>query len=256
MQLLGCTNLLALFFLCFGAASTAEAQTDEIQVYDAAIAPVGAFNLTIHNNFTPNGSRIAGFPGAIVPDKAINGVTEWAYGVAPWLETGLYFPLYSLTRNGGVTYNGLKLRALFVTPDAVKRRFFYGVNVEFSFNTAHWDERKYTSEVRPIVGAHLGRFDLIFNPIVDNSWRGLSRLNFLPATRVAIAVSEIYKLALEEYDDFGPISHFRTATQRTHQVFGVIDINTKWVGIEAGIGAGLSSASDRRVFKLIFTRDL
>ena len=33
------------------------AQTDEIQVYDAAIAEPGIFNLMIHTNFTPIGRR-------------------------------------------------------------------------------------------------------------------------------------------------------------------------------------------------------
>src|SRR5713226_10277012 len=77
--------------------TSVRAQTDEIQVYDAAIAPVGAFNLTVHNNFTPSGSAAPGFPGAVVPDKSLNGVAEWAYGAAPWFEAGLYFPLYTIT---------------------------------------------------------------------------------------------------------------------------------------------------------------
>jgi hypothetical protein len=245
-----------LTFLCLGSASAAFAQTDEIQVYDAAIAPTGAVNLTLHNNFTPSGSDTPAFRGAIVPNKAWNGVAEWAYGVAPWFEAGLYFPLYSITHGGSVLYDGMKLRALFVTPDAAKREFFYGVNFEFSFNTAHWDERTYTSEIRPIVGAHLGRFDLIFNPIVDNSWNGFSHLEFVPETRVALGLSEKYKIALEEYDDFGRISHFRSASGQTHQLFSVIDVNAGWFGIEAGIGAGLNKASDHRVFKLILTKDL
>jgi len=152
--------------------------------------------------------------------------------------------------------NGFKLRALFVTPDAVKRDVFYGVNFEFSFNTAHWDPRPYTSEIRGIVGAHVGKFDLIFNPIVDNSWNGFSRLEVVPETRVAMAVSEIYKLALEEYADFGTITHFLPATKQTHQLFGVIDVTTKAVGIELGVGAGLTSASDHWVLKLILSRDL
>jgi hypothetical protein len=234
----------------------ARAQTDEIQVYDASIAPVGAFNLTVHNNFTPRGSTTAAFPGGVVPDKAWNGVAEWAYGAAPWFEAGLYFPLYTRSRDGGVLYDGMKLRALIVTPDAVKRAFFYGVNFEFSFNTAHWDERTYTSEVRPIIGAHLGRFDLIFNPIVDNSWNGFSRLEFVPETRIAMGVSETLKVALEEYDDFGRLAHFLPADRQSHQLFAVIDLNTRWVGIEAGFGAGLTAASDHRVLKLILTRDL
>jgi hypothetical protein len=238
------------------ATAPANAQTDEIQVYDAAIAPQGAFNLTVHNNYTPSGSNVPAFPGGIVPDRSLNGVAEWAYGVAPWFEAGLYFPLYSLTRDDALLYNGFKLRALFVSPDAAKREFFYGVNFEFSFNTAHWDARKYTSEIRGIVGAHLGRFDLIFNPIVDNSWNGVSRLEFVPETRVAMALSETYKVALEEYDDFGSVSRFLPASRQSHQLFGVFDVNTKWVGIEAGLGAGFTRGSDHRVIKLILTRDL
>src|ERR1700690_1328333 len=232
------------------------AQTDEIQVYDAAIAPTGTFNLTVHNNFTPSGSEVPAFPGGIVPDKSLNGAAEWAYGVAPWFEAGLYLPLYSITRNQGVVYNGFKLRALFVTPEGDKGDFFYGVNFEFSFNTAHWDQRTYTSEIRPIVGAHVGRFDFIFNPIVDNSWNGAANLEFVPETRVAMAITQKYKIALEEYDDFGRVSHFLPASKQTHQLFGVLDVNTKWLNIETGVGRGLTSATDRWVLKLILSKDL
>jgi hypothetical protein len=242
-----------LFWL--GKPSSTRAQTDEIQVYDAAIAPTGAFNLTLHNNFTVSGNTTADFPGGIAPEHSLNGAAEWAYGIAPWFEGGLYLPLYSITRNGSVSYNGFKLRTLFVTPDAAKREFFYGVNLEFSFNAAHWDERAYTSEIRGIVGAHVGRFDFIFNPIVDNSWNGFSKLEFVPETRVAMALSEIYRVALEEYDDFGRVSHFLAAAKQSHQLFAVVDINSKLLSIEAGVGAGLTSASDHWVLKLILSRD-
>jgi hypothetical protein len=73
---------------------------------------------------------------------------------------------------------------------------------------------------------------------------------------LAVSLSEKYKIALEEYDDFGPISHFLPAGKQSHQLFAVIDVNTPWVGIEAGIGAGFTAASDHRVIKLILTRDL
>lgn len=237
-------------------ASIASAQTDEIQVYDAAIAPIGDFNLTVHNNYTPSGNSTPAYPGALASEHSLNGVAEWAYGVTPWFEAGLYLPLYSITRNGGVTYNGFKLRTLFVSPDATKREFFYGVNFEYSFNTQHWDQRAYTSEIRTIVGAHLGRFDLIVNPIVDNSWNGFDKLEFVPESRIAMALTERYKVALEEYDDFGHISHFLPASKQTHQLFGVLDINTKWIGIEAGVGAGLTSATDHWTVKLILSKDL
>ena len=234
----------------------ASAQTDEIQVYDAVIAPLGTFNLTLHDNFTPAGNKSPAFPGGIVDDKSLNGVAEWAYGGAPWFEAGLYFPLYTITHEGAVLYNGFKLRSLFVTPDAAQRDVFYGVNFEFSFNTAHWDQRTYTSEIRPIIGTHIGRFDLIFNPILDNSWNGFSKLEFMPETRVAMALSAQYKIALEEYDDFGSVSHLLPAAKQTHLLFGVVDVNTKMLGIEMGIGTGLNNASDHLVLKLILTHDL
>src|SRR3954463_2428458 len=75
------------------------AQTDEIQVYDGGLADVGKFNLTWHNNFTPKGVATPAFAGANVADKSFNGVTEWAYGVTPWFEAGLYLPLYSHDKN-------------------------------------------------------------------------------------------------------------------------------------------------------------
>jgi hypothetical protein len=145
---------------------------------------------------------------------------------------------------------------LFVSPDAANRDVFYGVNFEFSFNTAHWNERRYTSEIRPIIGTHVGRFDFIFNPIVDNSYTGFSSLEFVPATRVAMRLSDAFNVALEEYDDFGRVNHFLPASKQSHQLFSVVDIHTRGLDIEAGFGAGLTGASDHRVFKLILMKDL
>ena len=234
----------------------AHAQTDEIQVYNAEIAARGAFNLTLHDNYALNGRKSPDFPGAIVPNHALNGVAEWAYGVTEWFEAGLYLPLYSVGANGGVTYNGFKLRALFVEPDAANRRFFYGVNFEFSRNTAHWDQTPNTQEVRPIIGWHLGSVDLILNPILDNSWKGFSSLDFAPATRLAYNINKAWAIAAEEYDDFGPLRGFNPPPQQQHRLFGVFDFSGKPWSIEGGLGFGLTSATDHLTFKLILSRDL
>jgi hypothetical protein len=69
-------------------------------------------------------------------------------------------------------------------------------------------------------------------------------------------LSDTVKVALEEYDDFGRVSHFFPASKQSHQLFSVIDIHTHGLDIEAGLGAGLTSASDHRVFKLILIKDL
>ena len=116
---------------------TGSAQTDEIEVYDAEIAAPGKLNLMVHNNFTPDGRKTPAFPGGIIPDESLNGVPEWAYGVTDWFEQGLYLPLYSISKNRGATLNGIKLRELFVSPNAAERTFFYGCNFEFSYNPKH-----------------------------------------------------------------------------------------------------------------------
>jgi hypothetical protein len=240
---------------CLGWFARAHAQTDEIQVYDATIAAPGTFSLDWHNNYLASATSIPAVPGGIVSEHSINGVSEWAYGVTPWFEAGVYFPLYSLTADNSLLYNGLKLRALFVTPDAANREVFYGVNFEFSVNTAHWNERQLTSEIRPVIGMHAGRLDLIFNPIVDTDYTGLGNLEFMPATRIAMKVAGTAKIALEEYDDFGHISHFLPGARQSHQLVFVIDASTPWFDVEAGVGAGLTSASDHRVVKLILMKD-
>src|SRR5258708_39155413 len=82
-------------FGLFAAPAVTFAQTDEIQVYDGAIADKGKFNLMIHSNFTPSGRTSPNFPGGIIPNRSFNGAAEWPYGVTDWFEQGLYLPVYS-----------------------------------------------------------------------------------------------------------------------------------------------------------------
>jgi hypothetical protein len=233
------------------------AQTDEIQVYDAAIAEQGKFNLMLHNNFTPDGLRTPAFPGGVESNRALVGVAEWAYGVTNWFEQGLYLPLYSYSQNHGATYNGFKIRELFVNPHADERRFFYGVNFEFSVNQKQWDPRRFTSEVRPIVGWHLHPVDIILNPIVDTSYTGgLKSLDFAPAVRVAYNFSPKWAASVEEYADYGPLRQIYSAHEQFHQIWAVMNHTAKIVNIETGVGFGLTGASDRVTLKLMLSRDL
>jgi hypothetical protein len=233
------------------------AQTDEIQVYDAVIADQGKFNLMVHNNFTPSGAKTPAFPGAVISDRALVGVAEWAYGVTDWFEQGLYLPLYSYSKNDGMSYNGFKLRWLFVKPHAEEQKFFYGINFEFSINKRQWDPRHYTSEARPIIGWHLHPVDIIVNPIVDTAWTGgFKSLEFVPAIRVAYNFSPKWAAAVEEYADYGQFRQFYSAGQQVHQLYAVVDHSGKFLNVEAGVGFGLTSASDKVTIKLMLSRDL
>ena len=250
----------AIFVLAvlLGGPAAAFAQTDEIQVYDAAIADKGKFNLMIHSNFTPIGRKEADFPGGIIPDHSFNGTAEWAYGVTDWFEQGLYMPMYTIySRGHGGSINGFKIRELFVRPHADDHTFFYGANFEFSVNYTYWESRHITSEVRPIVGLHLHPIDLVFNPIVDTDYTGgFGNLEFVPATRIAYNVNKQYAAAIEEYADMGPLRKFLPGSQQFHEIWGVMDHSGKTWSIEAGVGVGVTPGADKLTFKFMISRDL
>lgn len=235
----------------------ASAQTDEIQVYDGGLADVGKFNLTLHQNFTPKGATQPSFPGGLVSNHAFVGVPEWAYGVTKFFEMGLYMPLYSVTSNQGATLNGFKVRTLFAVPKADERTFFYGVNFEFSWNAKQWDEKRYTNEIRPIVGWHLGGTDIIVNPILDNSYTGFGNLDFAPSVRVAHKFTKEWQFGLEEYGDYGHVNNFQPLHGQWQQLWFVADHTLKHgIDMEPGIGVGMTAASDKITLKLILSRDL
>ena len=234
----------------------AMAQGDEIQVYDGGLADVGVANLTVHNNFTPRGVQTPAFPGAIVSDKSLNGVPEWAYGVTDWFEAGLYMPLYSIDKHRGAVLDGFKIRTLFAVPHADDRRFVYGVNFEFSYNAKYWDQKRFSSEIRPIIGWHLHPLDIIVNPIFDTEYDGIKNLDFAPAERVAFSLSSSWAVSIEEYADYGLVRRLSGRGDQGHQIFVVVDHNARLLDIEAGVGFGVTGASDKVTLKLILSRDL
>lgn len=237
----------------------AGAVTDEIQVYTGDIEKEGVLGLTWHNNYTIDGLQSPAFAGGLVDNHAYSSVTEWAYGVTPWFEAGLYLPLYAHSDNQDWSFNGFKLRALFVQPDNEDKDFYYGLNFEFSWNQKLWDSQVNTGEIRPIIGWRFGedqRFSFTFNPIVDNNYKGFSRLEFVPATRLDYKIDDTWTIAAEEYDDFGQLRSFLPANQQFHQLWAVADYTGDPISVETGIGFGLTPYTDNLTVKLMFSGDL
>lgn len=232
----------------------AGAQADEIQVYTGELAAPREVSLTLHANYTPRGRTVADFAGGVVPQGSVNGALEWAYGVTEWFEAGAYLPVYSRTRDGTFKVDGVKARALFAVPHAETRSFFYGVNFELSYNAAHWDPSRYGAEIRPIVGARSGKWDVIANPILDASFDGFGALVFAPSLRVANNVTPEWALAIEHYSDFGPVRRFESRGEQQQNVFAVTDFSRNAFSVEFGVGVGLTNASDRVVLKTILAR--
>ena len=245
--------------LLLASCGAAFAVTDEIQVYTGEIMPVGEVGLTWHNNYAISGIKTPDFPAGLVDNHTYSSVTEWALGVTPWFEAGVYLPLFTNSSNRGWTFNGFKLRALFVQPDNADKDFYYGVNFEFSWNEKTWDTQVNTGEMRPIIGWRFGdekQWSITFNPIVDNSYKGgIAGLEFVPATRLDYKLNDSWTVAAEEYDDFGQLRSLGGSGQ-FHQIWAAADYTGDPISVEAGVGFGLTPAADDLAVKLMLIGDL
>src|SRR6185436_9557082 len=107
----------------------------------------------------------------------------------------------------------------------------------------------------PILGWRVGRMDFIFNPILDTSFDGFSRLDFAPAARIDYNISKTWAVALEHYADFGPLRRFLPANQQDQSLFAVVDYSGK-MNVEFGVGHSFAAGGDPLVIKLMLAFDL
>jgi hypothetical protein len=228
---------------------------DEIQVYNAEIASVGEWTVQQHLNYAISGRKVPDFPGGLVPNHTLNGTPEFAYGITNWWEFGFYLP-WAVDNQGQLHSDAAKIRTLFVTPDAEKRDFFYGVNFEFAYSTMVFSETRFNMEVRPIIGWRKGDYEFIINPIVDVGLGSKGEVTFAPAARFAKKVAENVQLGIEYYSDLGPLQHWLPLNEQQHNIFGVVDFKVGVWDVDFGVGYGLTPGSDRLITKLIVGTDL
>ena len=222
---------------------------DEIQVYNAGIAAVGQFTIQQHLNDVALGLKDPPFPGGLVSNHSINGTPEFAYGVTDWWEVGLYLPF--AIQDQRFFSDAFKLRTLFVSPQAEKRDFFYGVNFEFSNTTPPFSQTRFALEIRPIIGVRNADYEFIVNPIVDIGFGKNGEADFAPAARLARKVGQDTFVGLEYYADFGKIGNFASLADQQHTLFAVTDFKLGILDVNFGVGYGLAPASDRLVIKTI-----
>jgi len=223
--------------------------TDEIQVYNAAIAAVGQLTYQQHLNYIPLGLTNPPCPGGLVSNHSLNGTPEFAYGMTDWWELGLYLPFS--VENQQFLSDAFKVRTLFVSPHADERNFFYGVNFEFSNTTPKFSQSRFALEIRPIIGVRNTEWEFIVNPIVDATFGKHGETDFAPAARLAQKLAPDTYLGLEYYSDLGEIGNFPRLADQQHTLFLVTDFKLGVLDVDFGVGYGLTGASDRWVVKTI-----
>jgi hypothetical protein len=98
--------------------------------------------------------------------------------------------------------------------------------------------------------------DLIFNPILDTDWTGVSNYQFNPALRIAYNLSPQWTFATEHYAGYGALPQFVAVDEQYHMRWVVVDRTSKILDVEAGIGFGMTSGTDKVTLKLMLSRDI
>lgn len=225
---------------------------EEIQVYMDDMTKPGHFGTDFHNNFVMSGSGTPDYPGAQPPNHVYRLTPEFYYGLSDTFELGLYMLSTSAAGNSP-NYDGEKFRVKYVAPHDETSGSFFGANLEIGKTSLRVSEAPWNAELKGIYGYRSGRWTFAVNPNVDWS---LSRSVNSPAslevdTKTAYMTDAGYQVGVETYDELGPFRNLGHLNQLSQTVYGVIDTQMGKFDLNAGIGRGLTTASDHWVFKFI-----
>lgn len=228
------------------------AAPDEIQVYTEETNDLGQFGVELHLNHAIRGAREPAYPGEKPSHRMFQATPEFSYGITKSLEAGLYVP-FALDPQGNAYGNGLRARLKYIAPRDEGEHFFWGLNTEVGYSTRRVSESHWGMELRPIVGYRTENWLVSFNPILDVSLSAnvSRRPNFEPSLKVTRKALEGLHAGLEYYGEFGPLSHPLPSGERAHTLYAVMDIESKGLDINIGIGHGFQGGVDKRVVKAI-----
>jgi hypothetical protein len=225
----------------------------EIQVYDGTANAPGEPGLEFHLN-----TVAAGLTTAPPPEYPENHQTHFTFepslGLFPWWELGGYFEM-ALRGDQAFDYAGVKLRNKFVTPPDFSAHWRLGLNIEFSRVPDTYDRDRWGNELRPIVAFENDVVAFAVNPIVDSSLAGPDASagpTFEPCLSLAFKIHEAVSVGAEYYTNLGPFRGFlpwNEEEQYVYEVFNVLSV--KRFELNAGVGEGLTDASNRLVLKMI-----
>lgn len=247
---------IALLLAAVRAVPANAASSDEIQVYIDDINKPGEFGLEVHVNATPRGRSTPDYPGEVTPHHGVRFTPEFSWGLTRTLEAGLYLP-YVRDAQGTTRFSGPKLRLkwLPLQTDDDGTGWFGGVNAEYAWVAPELEQATRGLELRPIIGHRSAGWLLAANPILGWALNGPDRNrkpDFGPAYKIAKTVAPGIALGVEYYSELGRVGNFLARGAQSHSLYFALDYDRKPWAFNAGIGRGLTDATDRWTVKAIF----
>lgn len=227
------------------------AAPEEIQVYLDDLREPYQLGVDLHTNFVLSGRSTSDYPGEQPPAKVYRTTPEFAFGLSPTIELGLYF-LSTRAADGRVHGDGVKARIKYIALHDIEVGPFWGANFEIGRSSKRVSETAWNAEIKGILGYRTGPWTLAINPNIDWS---LSPSGGPPTVQVDLKVA--YKveskthIGLESYNEFGPVRNLSTSVTNSRILFAVVDRDFGAFDLNAGLGRGVSQAADKWVLKLI-----
>ena len=233
--------------------STAWGAPEEIQVYIDDLVGPGKFGTDVHNNYVVSGTGTPDYPGAEAPVHVYRLTPEFYYGLSNTLEFGLY-TLTTTQPGRSPTFDGPKLRVKFIAPHDEEQGAFWGANLEIGDTSLRVSPEPWGTELKGIYGYRWSRWLFAINTDVD--WDSSRVFGGSPSlgldTKIAYAMDAGYQLGLESYNELGPLSDLGHLNRNSETLYAVLDTDLgKSLDLNAGIGRGLTTVSDRWIIKFI-----
>lgn len=119
-------------------------------------------------------------------------------------------------------------------------------------------------ETRLIFQKRIGEVDLRLNPIFDKKLtcpavdpcEEIEGMEFEYGASGYVEVSRKVEVGVEIYGDMGEIGNFKSPEAQRHYLFPSFNAQIRAITVNAGIGFGLTKASDDLIFKAIFAWEL
>ena len=227
------------------------AAPEEIQVYLDDLRAPNQLGVDLHTNFVLSGRSTSDYSGERPPAKVFRTTPEFAFGLSPTTELGLYF-LSTRGADGRVYGDGVKARIKYIAPHDIEAGLFWGANLEIGRSSKRVSETAWNAEIKGILGYRTGPWTLAINPNIDWS---LSQSGS-PATvqvdlKVNYTVESKTQIGVESYNEFGPIRNLSTSVTNSRILFAVVDRDFGGFDLNAGLGRGISQAADKWVVKFI-----
>ena len=228
----------------------------EIQVYGSQTQSPGSTMFEWHNNFTFDGSKTIA-DGVLPSNHALHETLEITTGITGIFETGVY--LFTAYLPGhGYQVVGTHLRPRIMAPLKWKLPVGLSLSTEIGYQKADYSSSTWSLEIRPIIDKQLKNWYVSFNPTLGVSLKSKydkSTPTFEPNVKVNYTLFKNGAIGLEYYGDIGYFNNPENLSQQNDAFFISYDLlnNSKWE-FNMGAGIGVTSATDRFVFKTILGR--